>query len=380
MAGDVPQARPRLPGERNGADRQIAHILIHPSVTETQVRLPGLDARPHRALVRCGEVCLDAWVLHSDTDTEDTDTTPDPELVVSAMWTDDGNVPTDTDGDGFPDTGCGDFVTVSIDDPLGETAWLFGMVETGSPSGWYGEDCYVGYASYNICHSIAPGGVVNEVTSCNFANVGENGESSTGSVLTGRSSGPPLHPAMSRTRAAKSGRMRGYTRSRLPEPLQPSVGHPDEIVALQVVNPLTAPLLHAKESGVPQDPQVPRDGRPAVVEALGDVARRHLPPTGVDDDEDVPARLVGQGPKDALERFELCQTISGQSGDPTGEVREAHACEQLLHALPRGGDLGMLVRAADGSRLPGEDLHEGDVPLFVRLPEDLRGLVLDHVE
>ena len=112
-------------------------------------------------------------------DTTDTDTDPvgddddDDDLEVSVVWTDDGNDPTDTGTDGLPDTGCGDSVAITITDPMGQTAWKFGMAETGSPSGWYGEDCYLGYAGYNVCHNIGVSSTITEVTSCALADVAD---------------------------------------------------------------------------------------------------------------------------------------------------------------------------------------------------------------
>lgn len=84
------------------------------------------------------------------------------QLVVVADWTDDGLL---------PDEGCGDSVFIGIDDPLGESNWAFGMSETGSPSGWLGEDCYQGYAAYNLCHAIGPNTVLDQVASCAAADV-----------------------------------------------------------------------------------------------------------------------------------------------------------------------------------------------------------------
>ncbi len=108
----------------------------------------------------------------ADTDTDtDTDTDPVPELSVIVDWTDDGEVPTDTDGDTFPDTGCGDTVTITITDPLGETAWFFGMAETGSAAGWFGEDCIGGDAGFDLCHGIGISTTLDEVTDCSVNSV-----------------------------------------------------------------------------------------------------------------------------------------------------------------------------------------------------------------
>ena len=87
-------------------------------------------------------------------------------------WADDGFVPTDTDKDGLPDTGCGDSVTLTIDDPFGSTDWTFGMAETGSVGGWFGEDCFGGYASFYLCHPISGTSLaLDEVTSCAASDV-----------------------------------------------------------------------------------------------------------------------------------------------------------------------------------------------------------------
>ncbi len=110
-----------------------------------------------------------------DTDTigdDDDDTTTTP-LSVVIDWTDDGEVPTDTDGDTLPDIGCGDSVTVTITDPLGETSWSFGMAETGSTNGWTGEDCYQGYLTYNFCHSVGVADTIPETTDCSANSVAD---------------------------------------------------------------------------------------------------------------------------------------------------------------------------------------------------------------
>lgn len=58
---------------------------------------------------------------------------------VTTLWTDAGNA---------------DTLDIDIVDPLGVTAWDFGMAEGDSTMGWTGEDCLNGYAGYNICHAI----------------------------------------------------------------------------------------------------------------------------------------------------------------------------------------------------------------------------------
>ncbi len=107
----------------------------------------------------------------TDTDTDGTTTTI-TQFAVTVTWTDDGNVPTDTDGDSLPDVGCGDSVQVSVSDPLGETQWAFGMSETGMPNGWTGEDCYVGYLNFNYCHLFnGTVLVLQEVTTCSVMDI-----------------------------------------------------------------------------------------------------------------------------------------------------------------------------------------------------------------
>lgn len=88
---------------------------------------------------------------------------------VAISWTDDGYIPTDTDGDGIPDAGCGDSVSVAITGSA--PGWSFGMAE-GGPSGWTGEDCYNGYGSFAFCHALGPsGGTLIEVPDCSIFSV-----------------------------------------------------------------------------------------------------------------------------------------------------------------------------------------------------------------
>jgi hypothetical protein len=108
-----------------------------------------------------------------DDDDDDDTTTTTPGLTVDVTWTDDGLTPEDTDGDSLPDINCDDSVNVTISDPLGQTSWMFGMAETGSPAGWYGEDCYLGYASFNFCHSIGIDSTITEVTDCSAMSVAD---------------------------------------------------------------------------------------------------------------------------------------------------------------------------------------------------------------
>jgi len=106
-------------------------------------------------------------------DDDDDDDTTSGEIIVTVNWTDDGFNPTDTNGDSFPDVGCNDSVQVLISDPLGETSWSIAIAETGSPNGWYGEDCYVGYAGFNYCHDIGINSVLNEVSDCSVLSIVE---------------------------------------------------------------------------------------------------------------------------------------------------------------------------------------------------------------
>ena len=111
----------------------------------------------------------------ADTDTDtDTDTGGPLAFQVTVNWFDDGLVPADTDGDGLPDVGCGDTLQVVVNDPMGNTNWSFGMAETGSPVGWYGEDCFMGYGGFNYCHDFT-GDTLNlaEVTDCSVLSVVE---------------------------------------------------------------------------------------------------------------------------------------------------------------------------------------------------------------
>jgi len=94
------------------------------------------------------------------------------DFSVDVTWIDDGNLPSDSDGDGFPDTGCGDQVEVEVFDPLGQTNWSFGMAETGNPIGWFGEECFQGYAVFNHCHPFAGTVLVlDEVASCSVFDI-----------------------------------------------------------------------------------------------------------------------------------------------------------------------------------------------------------------
>ncbi len=104
-----------------------------------------------------------------DDDDDDDDIPTVFEVLVD--WTDDGETPTDTDGDSLPDVGCGDTVRVQISDPLGETTWFFGMAETGHPAGWFGEDCYMGYGPFSFCHSVGIDTTIPEVTDCSAYSV-----------------------------------------------------------------------------------------------------------------------------------------------------------------------------------------------------------------
>lgn len=56
----------------------------------------------------------------------------------------------------WTDAGDADTIDIVIVDPLGVTAWDFGMVEDASVSSnpWTGEDCLAGYGSFAYCHPI----------------------------------------------------------------------------------------------------------------------------------------------------------------------------------------------------------------------------------
>jgi len=107
----------------------------------------------------------------------DTDTTPDVcEVALAVTWNNvDGADPTDTDGDGLPDIHCGDTLDIQVTEACGETTWQLGMAETGAPnaSGWTGEDCYVGYASFNYCHTIGNTATLSEVSDCSVSSIVE---------------------------------------------------------------------------------------------------------------------------------------------------------------------------------------------------------------
>ena len=85
------------------------------------------------------------------------------QFLVSIDWTDDGLLPTDSDGDGLNDTGCDDVLNICINDPYGVSMWDFGMTEIGA-QGWTGEDCLAGYGAYNLCHEVtAPSDSLDQV-------------------------------------------------------------------------------------------------------------------------------------------------------------------------------------------------------------------------
>jgi len=125
------------------------------------------------AVVGCSGDKTDTADTATTGDDDDDTTTVVGELTVTVTWTDDGLTPEDTDGDSLPDINCDDSVGIVIVDPLLETAWDFGMAETGSGNGWYGEDCYEGYASFNFCHSIGINASIPEVSSCSALDVAD---------------------------------------------------------------------------------------------------------------------------------------------------------------------------------------------------------------
>jgi len=92
---------------------------------------------------------------------------------VKVAWTDDGATPADTNGDGEPDTHCGDSVNVKIFDTAYETDWLFGMAETGVENGWFGEDCYLGQDSWNACHSVGLDTTLLQASDCRVESVAD---------------------------------------------------------------------------------------------------------------------------------------------------------------------------------------------------------------
>lgn len=123
-----------------------------------RTRIPGLFALGSAALGACGKTD------HGDSGTSASswqDSAPPfgtigtPILSLTATWSDDGGLP----GAGS----CGDTLQIRIEDPLGVTAWDFGLVESG---GWSGEDCLSGYGGTLVCHPIGIDHTLAEVADC----------------------------------------------------------------------------------------------------------------------------------------------------------------------------------------------------------------------
>lgn len=112
----------------------------------------------------------------------DTSTTPPattepcfPPLGVShqVTWTDDGLLPTDTDADGAPDTGCGDSLEIRLW-PYQRTAtpdftWSFGLVGT-SPGARVDEACLAPDGDPR-CHTVGLVHELHQVADCDPANL-----------------------------------------------------------------------------------------------------------------------------------------------------------------------------------------------------------------
>ena len=82
--------------------------------------------------------------------------TPSDAPVISVIWEGPGaDMPNDDDS-----------VTVAIDDGEGTHTYHFGLAETGSANGWYGEDCLPGdMTGKDVCHDVgAEGEVISSVS------------------------------------------------------------------------------------------------------------------------------------------------------------------------------------------------------------------------
>lgn len=124
---------------------------------------------------KSGSVALDsgtAPTTGSGTPTGTASCGPSLEVTWFASWTDDGLEPTDTDGDGAPDFGCGDTFEMGITG-FYRTAtpgtFRFGMVDVGAAD-WSGEDCWGGHES-TTCHVVAPHFELNQVADCSETSV-----------------------------------------------------------------------------------------------------------------------------------------------------------------------------------------------------------------
>ncbi len=141
---------------------------------------PGLYVFGIAALTACGSksttetaTTSTGWTGTTSAGTPAGSTSPvGTTFSVTGEWTDDGFTPTDTDGDGILDSGCGDSLDIQINDPLGTTDWSFGMALPGV-NGWTGEDCITGLGTFNYCHSIGATHTLNEVTDCREESVVE---------------------------------------------------------------------------------------------------------------------------------------------------------------------------------------------------------------
>ncbi len=141
---------------------------------------PGLYVFGVAALAACGtskdsdSVGTSTGYTGTQPVTGYTSTSVGTTFSVAVDWNDDdGQVPTDSDGDGILDSGCGDSVDITIHDPLGVTDWSFGMVEAG-PDGWTGEDCLTGFGTYAFCHQIGIDHTLAEVADCAAGSVVES--------------------------------------------------------------------------------------------------------------------------------------------------------------------------------------------------------------
>ena len=89
-------------------------------------------------------------------DCDDSDCADAPDCDTPSMDTAssaDADTDADSDADAdpiFDASWSGDGLSLSIDG--GSGTYSLGMAETGSPEGWYGEDCDGGMMDYDLCH------------------------------------------------------------------------------------------------------------------------------------------------------------------------------------------------------------------------------------